>query len=166
MSGSVNGEKLDPQIGENLHIPSIAEPWVQPFVNKLADLKMPLGQVYDWLVLQLDDRRAVNDSTKRVTLHTAYTRAGDEFMRLNLPSPKSLRARFLAEKIVHMHLVKKMQVLDIAMECNCHKSRVYQILRERGHKENANNPLNTKIKLGSNFGRKPQPQHKEQLKLL
>ena len=33
MDGSVIEERLDPKIGENLYIPSIAEPWVQPFVN-------------------------------------------------------------------------------------------------------------------------------------
>ena len=79
---------------------------------------------------------------------------------------EGIYARFLAEKIIHLHVDKKMQVLDIAFICKCHKSRVCQILRDRGHKENANNPLNKKVKLGSNFGVKPQPQHKEQLKLL
>lgn len=154
-------ERVKPE--PRIHIPDIAEPWVRPFVDMLAD-GTPIAEAYDWLAKQLEDR-ASNDPTKRITLATAWGRATDEFRRLKLPSPKSFAARMRTEKIIKLHR-EGHQALDIARMVNCHKSRVYQILRDRGHNENANNPLGYKVNLGSNFGRQPQPQHNKQLKLL
>ena len=139
-----------------IHIPNIAKPWVKPFIMLLAE-GMKLSEAYRTIaphVLVRGDQPA-----KWTDQHVRK-----EFRRLKMPGPDVVAARLRDERILKLH-VEKHLVLDIADKVGINPNTVYRVLESR-HKERPANPWTQKGKSPRPDARKPQPEHKTQLKLL
>jgi integrase len=150
----MKGQEIEPPTCP-IHVPEIAKPWVEPFIMMLVN-GMSIPDAYREIVPQLEPGK------RRRLSGQAYVLA--EFERVKLPTPKVIVARLRDEKILALH-GQKYQSFDIARMVGCGYSVVHRALQSR-HKENANNPLNRKIKLNPHLARKTQPKHNLQLKLL
>lgn len=146
-----------------IDVPSIAEPWVKPFIELLRG-GMSVPEAYSEIRPQIQYELDWKKSSTHVPWSYVEKRVREEFKRLKLPRPRFLASRFRAERILNLH-AQKHQSLDIARAEGCDRTRVDQVLRER-HKPNANNPLNRKLKTVNPNPPKSQPEHKIQLKLL
>ena len=145
-----------------IDVPDIAEPWVKPFLKLLQQGMKPADAYFEIAPLMPNLRSTKNPTVMKWA--TVLERICAEFKRLKLPEPRTIASRIRAEKILKLH-GEKYQVFEIAKLVGCEKSTVNNVLRSR-HKGNANNPLNRKANMSVNLGRKPQPEHKKQLKLL
>jgi integrase len=150
-----SGAKVIAQVECPIDVPDIAKPWVKPFIMMLAN-----GSTIPVAYRAIESQ--VEPGLRERTSVDAAVRA--EFRRLKMPTPKVIAARIRDERILALH-GQKHQMHDIARMVGCGYSVVHRALQSR-HKSNANNPLNRKIYLNPHLARKPQPKHKEQLKLL
>jgi hypothetical protein len=153
-----------------IDVPHFAEPWVKPFIRLLYQ-GMPLMEAYREIGPLMIRRRGQQERECRVDQQEDALGFGHvknlvrkEFERLKLPLPKTVVIRFREEKILKLH-GQKYQDLEIARSVGRSYDTVHNVLKSR-HKGNANNPLNYKINNGPDKMRRPQAQHKTQLKLL
>jgi integrase len=150
----------DPQVA--LHVPSIAKPWVKPFVEMLAR-GVPVREAYRLIGSQVPPSVMPTGGIRKPRISPqAHVLA--ELERLKMPTPKEIAARFRDERILELH-GQKYQMADIARMLDCGKSVVHRALTSR-HKENANNPLKRQLKSPTAKKVTTQPEHKTQLKLL
>jgi hypothetical protein len=156
----VNGHVV-PEPECPIHVPSIAKPWVKPFIGMLHR-GMPLADAYFEILPQMPARDAKHPNPPALITVRRWVCA--EFRRLRLPEPKSIEKRFRDERILKLH-DQKYQALEIASKVGCKRTLVHEVLGSR-HKPNAHNPLNYKLKTPRPNVPPPQPGHKIQLKLL
>jgi len=145
-----------------IDVPSIAEPYVRPFIELLWK-GMEVGEVYCEIAPLIPNLRSTKNP-QPLKMPVVHMRVAKEFRRLKLPPPTTLASRFRAERILALH-AKGYQSHEIAKMVGCHYTLV-NMVRQARHKPNANNPLNRKLNTPRPNAREPQPEHKTQLKLL
>ena len=136
-----------------INVPSMAQPWVEPFLKMLAQ---GMGPLEAYGLIEFENGRRSVDSAQHIVLA--------EFKRLGLPSPRTLHGRWRDERILRLY-EEGHQVLEMARMTDCTDGHVYAVLKSR-HKVAPLKLLKHNYKRGPTKFREPQAEHKTQSKLL